>query len=757
MSVDIEFEILREDVRRLFASVSTLKGDRLADADRFQGRRLRDVKPSDADVLKWNNTSNRWEPEAPSTAVVHTLDSTHHSDVATITENTDDMLIWNGSAWADVGRSGTAQIADIANTEAAGSNTTVPYGDHVHAHPSGLTATLHHALTSAADAGHTVASEAITSVASSTTVTGHVELATTAETTTGTDTGRAIPVSALPSQIQDSNYVFAADAEASDTYVITLAPAPSAYATGQVFHFSANTANTGAATLNVNGLGAITIKKLHDTDLATGDIEAGQHVMVEYDGTNFQMQSQIAAAGGGGGGLSLTTKGDLHSYDTGDVRLPVGADDTVLQSESAETIGLIWRAAPRIANIADTGGVNRIDINTSAPHVDINDHLRIEGRAAIDSNVNLNQWLTISPAMGALGANSTMLDIAPTVTSGSFNWFGIDVSPVVIFSGANRSAVAIGGTLSGRPQSGITISGVTGLQFSAGVTSNELSSGQTGTATLVRAVQGNPVLIQAVSGSTLNVTNMYAYHATYSLTVIFGSATISTCKGIYLEDPNNANVTDYIGVHVDDETAASGNIYLIELGPSTPYFRVVGNFTAAANVTPVYISEGATPTLRQLKSTDMAFYSVTSDDTSTSSSALYDVWDQDNYPGATLNTTDNVTAKNITYTKSNGRFTLDVAGIYEITFTISPTSASSAIFLIELQDGGAAFYSHSCAFSHASLDPTLQSITVIRSFSAADYLNVLINGTNLVANVGTTLTIHKLADITDDKVATFAN
>ena len=87
---------------------------------------------------------------------------------------------------------------------------------------------------------------------------------------------------------------YAADAGASDTYAVTITPGPSAYAVGQVFYFKANTINTGAATLNVNSLGEKTIKKLHDQDLANGDIEAGQIVMVAYDGTNFQMLSQIA-------------------------------------------------------------------------------------------------------------------------------------------------------------------------------------------------------------------------------------------------------------------------------------------------------------------------------------------------------------------------------------------------------------------------------------------------------------------------------
>lgn len=95
---------------------------------------------------------------------------------------------------------------------------------------------------------------------------------------------------------QDGSQIYAADGGGTDAYAITLSPALTAYATGQVFHFYANTANTGAATLNVNSLGAKTIKKHHDQDLADNDIEAGQLVTVIYDGTNFQMQSQLGNA-----------------------------------------------------------------------------------------------------------------------------------------------------------------------------------------------------------------------------------------------------------------------------------------------------------------------------------------------------------------------------------------------------------------------------------------------------------------------------
>jgi hypothetical protein len=62
----------------------------------------------------------------------------------------------------------------------------------------------------------------------------------------------------------------------------------------QTFKFMADVANTGACTINVCWLWAITIKKLHDKDLETWDIETNQIVTVSYDGTNFQMDSQIA-------------------------------------------------------------------------------------------------------------------------------------------------------------------------------------------------------------------------------------------------------------------------------------------------------------------------------------------------------------------------------------------------------------------------------------------------------------------------------
>lgn len=102
---------------------------------------------------------------------------------------------------------------------------------------------------------------------------------------------------AYPSSILNSAYVYAADSVGTDAYAISLSPVPASYTTGMLLAFKAGTINTGAATLNVNGLGAKTIKKNYDEDLVDGDIKANQIQIVIYDGTNFQLLTRTNRIG----------------------------------------------------------------------------------------------------------------------------------------------------------------------------------------------------------------------------------------------------------------------------------------------------------------------------------------------------------------------------------------------------------------------------------------------------------------------------
>jgi hypothetical protein len=75
----------------------------------------------------------------------------------------------------------------------------------------------------------------------------------------------------------------------TDTLTGTVVPALSAYATGNQFSFLVANTNTGAVTLNVDGIGAKAITRTGTTALVAGDMVAGQAVEIIYDGTRFQL------------------------------------------------------------------------------------------------------------------------------------------------------------------------------------------------------------------------------------------------------------------------------------------------------------------------------------------------------------------------------------------------------------------------------------------------------------------------------------
>lgn len=130
-----------------------------------------------------------------------------------------------------------------------------------------------------------------------TSVKGLVEIATQAEADARTATGGTgaslVATPALNRAVLTHDY--AASSAGSDAYAITLTPAVTAYTTGDIYYFKADVANTGACTLNVNSLGAKTIKRPDGTDTLTGDILANQFIQTQYDGTNMVLLNPPAS------------------------------------------------------------------------------------------------------------------------------------------------------------------------------------------------------------------------------------------------------------------------------------------------------------------------------------------------------------------------------------------------------------------------------------------------------------------------------
>jgi hypothetical protein len=74
-------------------------------------------------------------------------------------------------------------------------------------------------------------------------------------------------------------------------YVLTYIGAPTGYTKGEIYRFWAHIQNTGAATININGLGAKSIISRHGAALTVGQIKANKVVEIVYNGTAFELLS----------------------------------------------------------------------------------------------------------------------------------------------------------------------------------------------------------------------------------------------------------------------------------------------------------------------------------------------------------------------------------------------------------------------------------------------------------------------------------
>ena len=82
----------------------------------------------------------------------------------------------------------------------------------------------------------------------------------------------------------------------ANAIVLTPSPALASYVAGEAITFIVASANTGAVTVNVSGLGAKAVTKAGAVALAAGDLAAGQIVTLRYDGTRYQDITPSAAA-----------------------------------------------------------------------------------------------------------------------------------------------------------------------------------------------------------------------------------------------------------------------------------------------------------------------------------------------------------------------------------------------------------------------------------------------------------------------------
>ena len=167
---------------------------------------------------------------------------------------------------------------------------------------------------------------------------------------TGVGDAVALTDYASANQVVDNTLTYGADAGGDDTYALTLTINPGVYAAGNRFQVLATTGNTGACTLEVNGLGPKSIKMADGADPYNGAIQANSVFDVMYDGTNFILMNPYSevlnttASSTELDYLDITTLGTSQTSKA----MTVSAGDAIVNT------GMTW---------TDLGSVTTCDIN----------------------------------------------------------------------------------------------------------------------------------------------------------------------------------------------------------------------------------------------------------------------------------------------------------------------------------------------------------------------------------------------------------
>lgn len=89
-----------------------------------------------------------------------------------------------------------------------------------------------------------------------------------------------------------SHVHYAPDTGTANAKVVALDPAPTAYVEGLAIAFKNAAQNTGAVTINVNGLGAKNVLKSNGNALTSGSLKANSIYTLRYNGTAFILQGE---------------------------------------------------------------------------------------------------------------------------------------------------------------------------------------------------------------------------------------------------------------------------------------------------------------------------------------------------------------------------------------------------------------------------------------------------------------------------------
>jgi hypothetical protein len=357
----------------------------------------------------------------------------------------------------------------------------------------------------------------------------------------------------------------------TDTVLGTMSPTLTAYAAGQLFYFIASGANTGAVTLNVDGLGAKAITRDGSTALAAGDINSGEIVVVIYDGTRFQMINAANSFGNTtiNGTLTVTGNTGLQANVSVTSALSVGGTFAVT---GAATLG---------STLAVTGKSDLPTVSTASANaaVAVITDLSAAGASITSANVGtavvttgtVTNLTATSASVASVNAGVALLTTA-TVTN-------------LTATGASIASANLGNAVI----SALTLTGVSVASANVGVANitdlravgASVTSANLGTAVVTNGTVTN---LTATSASVASVNAAVALLTTATVTTLTASgASIASANigNLQFTAASIASINAGVAV-INNLTATSASIASANVGTAVITTGTLTNLTATS-------------------------------------------------------------------------------------------------------------------------------------------------------------------------------
>lgn len=198
-----------------------------------------------------------------------------------------------------------------------------------------------------------------------------------------------------PAIIQQNRLGYCVDSGAANVLVVGMPIPLTAYTAGANLRVKVLNSNTGPATINVDGLGAVPIKRADGSSLVGAELLAGSVVDITYDGTVFRLPPVVVAL----------TAGDIASITAG---LAANYEPKI----TAGTSGQYWRGDKTFQTLNKAAvGLPNVD-NTS----DANKPVSTPQQAAFDLKLDLSAIGTYAALLsGATFTGSVGVGVAPSV------------------------------------------------------------------------------------------------------------------------------------------------------------------------------------------------------------------------------------------------------------------------------------------------------------------------------------------------------